>query len=328
MELMMKHLKYVVVLLMLSAWFSGSVYASEAKKFLWNKAYFYNFYSVSPLPGGDVWAVGSNGMVCRLNPETYEWYIQEPGLHGNLYSVIFVDAKHGWICGQEGQIAYTRDGGKSWNVQKSGSKEHLFSICFTDVEKGWLVGAYGTILHTTDGGKSWHVQGEKADKIYNRVYFHDSQYGWIVGEFGTILHTEDGGLNWKAQKSPLGEKNLFCVYFKDRQNGWIAGMDGSILESQDGGETWKDLKSPMVENLMGIQVIGERGWVVGLKGSYGILTDGTWKDVTRRVPTRAWLKDCVFVDEKNGWIAGSVGTLLHTIDGGKTWFPAYKSGKK
>jgi len=328
---MMKYLRHVFVLfaaLILSVGLGGSAVGGEARKFLWNKAYFYNFYSVCALVNGDVWASGSNGMVCRLNPETYEWNIQEPGLHGNLYSVSFVDDSHGWICGQDGQIAHTQDGGKSWQVQKSGTKEHLFSVCFKDTEKGWMVGAYGTILHTEDGGKTWAFQGEKVDKIYNRIYFQDTEYGWIVGEFGTILHTEDSGLNWTEQKSPIGEKNLFCVYFKDRSNGWIAGMDGSILDSQDGGKTWTDLKSPMVENLLGIQVIGETGWTVGLKGSYGVLTDGTWKDVTPRIPTRAWLKDCVFVDEKTGWLAGSVGTLLHTLDGGETWLPAWQPGKK
>ena len=156
----MKHLKYMVVVLLLNAWFSGSVYAADARKFLWNKAYFYNFYSVSPLASGDVWAVGSNGMVCRLNPETYEWNIQEPGLHGNLYSVSFVDDSHGWVCGQDGQIAYTQDGGKSWQVQKSGTKEYLFSVCFKDPEKGWMVGAYGTILYTEDGEKPGKGKGQ------------------------------------------------------------------------------------------------------------------------------------------------------------------------
>ncbi len=324
---MMKHLKYMVVVLMLTTWFGGSAGAAETRKFLWNKAYFYNFYSVSPLPSGDVWAVGSNAMACRLNPETYEWDIQEPGLHGNLYSVSFVDERNGWICGQDGQIVNTQDGGKTWQIQESGTKEHLFSVCFKDTQTGWIVGAYGTILHTQDGGKNWHVQGKKADKIYNRVYFHDLRHGGIVGEFGTILHTEDGGLNWTEQKSPLGEKNLFCVYFTDAQNGWIAGMDGSILNTRDSGNTWEEMKSHMVENLMGIQVIGSKGWTIGLKGTYGMLREGEWKDETHRVPTRAWLKDCVFVDEKTGWLAGSVGTLLHTLDGGETWLPAYKSGK-
>lgn len=35
--------------------------------------------------------------------------------------------------------------------------------------------------------------------------------------------------------------------------------------------------------------------------------------------TFAWLHDIYFINEKNGWIAGSGGTLLTTNDGGKTW---------
>lgn len=321
----MRHLRFMAVFWLLSVCIVNLVHADEVRKFLWNKAYFYNFYSVAPLPDGNVWAVGSNAMICRLDPKTYQWNVQENTLHGNLYSASFVDSQNGWICGQDGQIAHTTDGGKVWQAQTSGTKEHLFSISFKDQKTGWITGAFGTILHTSDGGLTWQVQGKKVDKIYNRLYFLDMQHGWIVGEFGTILHTADGGITWQEQKSPLGEKNLFCVYFKDLQNGWIAGMDGSILTTEDSGNTWTAVKSPIKENLMGIQVVGDKGWTIGLKGTYGMLDNGQWKDETQRVPTRAWLKDCVFVDQKIGWLAGSVGTLLHTYDGGKTWIPAYQA---
>lgn len=324
----MKHLKFMVAVSILSICFSGFADTVLARKFLWNKNYFYNFYSVCPLPSQDVWAVGSNGMICRLNPETHEWDIQESALHGNLYGVSFVDANKGWICGQNGQIAHTLDGGKTWQVQNSGTKAHLFSLTFKNSKKGWAVGDFGTILHTADGGLNWHAQHEKADKIYNKIYFSDGDHGWIVGEFGTILSTRDGGLNWVEQKNPLGEKTLFGVYFKDRLNGWIAGMDGSILTTLDGGKTWTPIQSPLTENLMGIQVVGNSGWVIGLKGAFGMMGKGGWNDATPNVPTRAWLSDCVFVDEKIGWLAGSVGTLLHTVDGGRTWLPANRPGPK
>ncbi len=35
--------------------------------------------------------------------------------------------------------------------------------------------------------------------------------------------------------------------------------------------------------------------------------------------TLSWLHSIYFVDENKGWIAGSQGTFLKTIDGGKTW---------
>ncbi len=321
-----KALKFIVLLLILSTCFSGFTYAVEVRQFLWHKAYFYNFYSVCPLKSGDVWAVGSNGMICHMK-DNYKWDIQESNLHGNLYSVSFVDAENGWVCGQNGQIINTTDGGKSWQVQKSGIKTHLFSIIFKNSRKGWAVGEFGTVLNTNDGGRNWHAQGKKVDKIYNNIYFYDTEYGWIVGEFGTILHTVDGGKNWIKQKNPLGEKTLFNVYFSDRENGWATGMDGTILNTKDGGKNWSAVKSSIKENLMCIQVIGNNGWIIGLKGTYGMLDKDVWSDQTHRVPTRAWLKDCVFINEKTGWIAGSVGTLLHTLDGGETWLPAAKSGK-
>lgn len=35
--------------------------------------------------------------------------------------------------------------------------------------------------------------------------------------------------------------------------------------------------------------------------------------------TLAWLKDIFFIDANKGWISGSDGTLLETVDGGKNW---------
>src|SRR6266480_1125502 len=35
--------------------------------------------------------------------------------------------------------------------------------------------------------------------------------------------------------------------------------------------------------------------------------------------TMAWLRGVYFLDQNRGWVAGSGGTLLETIDGGQTW---------
>lgn len=40
--------------------------------------------------------------------------------------------------------------------------------------------------------------------------------------------------------------------------------------------------------------------------------------------TLAWLRAIHFVNEKNGWIGGSGGTFLSTMDGGKTWRQSHK----
>src|SRR4030095_15486954 len=44
---------------------------------------------------------------------------------------------------------------------------------------------------------------------------------------------------------------------------------------------------------------------------------GAW--VRQRVTSLAWLHAVFFLDEKRGWAVGSKGTLLATLDGGKSW---------
>lgn len=44
---------------------------------------------------------------------------------------------------------------------------------------------------------------------------------------------------------------------------------------------------------------------------------GTW--MRQPVSSLAWLHGVYFLDEKRGWAVGSKGTLLATIDGGKSW---------
>jgi len=44
---------------------------------------------------------------------------------------------------------------------------------------------------------------------------------------------------------------------------------------------------------------------------------GTW--TKQQAGTMAWLHGVFFLDEKRGWVAGSKGTLMQTLDGGKTW---------
>jgi len=44
---------------------------------------------------------------------------------------------------------------------------------------------------------------------------------------------------------------------------------------------------------------------------------GTW--ARQRTSSMAWLHGLFFLDQKRGWVVGSKGTLLQTLDGGNTW---------
>jgi photosystem II stability/assembly factor-like uncharacterized protein len=312
----------IFVMFLPCAGFAGANKGEAVKPFDWKKAYFFNFYDVCPLPSGDVWVVGSKGMICAFDATSQKWSIQESDFSRNLYGVSFPVAEKGWVVGQNGTILNTENKGKTWVTQKSEITEHLFSVSFADERNGWVVGTYGTILHTSNGGRVWEKQGEQVDRIYNGVFFADARNGWIVGEFGVILHTGDGGVTWSQQENPAGEKTLFSVHFKDRSTGYASGMDGIILYTENGGALWTQIDSHMKENIFSVTVKGDGQWGVGLKGTFTRRVDGAWQEDTEKIPTRAWLKKCAFVDEKSGWIVGSVGTVLHTVDGGETWVSA------
>ena len=48
-----------------------------------------------------------------------------------------------------------------------------------------------------------------------------------------------------------------------------------------------------------------------------VAQSGAW--MRQRVGSLAWLHAVFFLDENRGWAVGSKGTLLATVDGGKSW---------
>lgn len=71
--------------------------------------------------------------------------------------------------------------------------------------------------------------------------------------------------------------------------------------------------------LIGVAMAGKRIVAVGLRGHI-VYSDDDGKSWTQaQVPVSADLVAVSFPDEKNGWVTGHGGVVLHTSDGGKTW---------
>jgi photosystem II stability/assembly factor-like uncharacterized protein len=80
------------------------------------------------------------------------------------------------------------------------------------------------------------------------------------------------------------------------------------------------LESPLEEHLYDIQIMGNKGWSVGIKGNYCISNDGgaTWAMSQDDIGSRSWLYCLSFVDKQNGFVCGGNGTIRYTRDG-KSW---------
>jgi len=213
-----------------------------------------------------------------------------------LYDVTFVGDNEAWVVGYPGLVMHTTDGAQTWNRECELGDYALFAVDFVGKDLGWAVGREGQIIHTVDGGKTWLPDKPVTEEALFDVDFADEKHGIAVGNFGVLLRTEDGGQTWIDQVlEPMANAQINAVSFVNAHLAFIAGeyplweaqLDenvqmvtlSNIFRSTDGGATWHTVHT-------GHQVV---------------------------------LNDVFFKDEREGWVVGVNGLLLHTTDGGETW---------
>ena len=119
-----------------------------------------------------------------------------------------------------------------------------------------------------------------------KTFFRAGAVIGIICSAGFILGCA-GGERKELQKSSkfsikmVTSENVHGIMAPDNANIWICGSYGTIYHGVDNGTAWK--------------------WEQQSSGVQVLLINGT------------------FVNTQKGWIAGLLGTILHTEDGGKTW---------
>jgi photosystem II stability/assembly factor-like uncharacterized protein len=98
-------------------------------------------------------------------------------------------------------------------------------------------------------------------------------------------------------------------------------MDSTIMRTTDGGNTWNVLPTKKGEPIYNIFVKGDRGWIVGNKGTYLLSRDAgtTWERQPETIKSKLLFANVSFSSPSKGWIVGAQGTILRTVDGGDTW---------
>lgn len=254
------------------------------------------------------WALGEKGTIFQLSPGgSWTAYRGAPDIWFN--TIFFADKSpatlrrdkttlHGWLAGSHGAILHTKDGGASWMQQISGTIDWLNAVYFVSKESGWVVGENGLILHTGDAGATWNMQNSGVTNWLTSVEFLDNRHGWAVGRGGIVLYTKDSGQSWHDVSHIIRYQDVYKdfhrIYFVDDMNGWLVGRTvyqglprGIVLFTNNGGFTWRSAQ--------------------------GV----NWSKNSDDVLPPLW--DVAFLDKFRGFVVGEEGTILHTLNGGRSW---------
>lgn len=241
--------------------------------------------------------------------------------------VQFFDPLNGVASGTG--VLRTTDGGATW-TRVPGATGGPF---FIDFDEGWSVSG-DSARHTVDGGVTYSTQGVPPGTWANDEHFVDAQHGWAVGAESNIIATTNGGATWVTQRGGVGSGianryPLNAVDFTDASRGLAVGNCGTILSTANGGGSWRQRLSGSCTLTSDIAATDANHlWAAQSDGEVLRTVDGGrhWQRVI--LPTAnlnaGYLGAVDFVDNLNGWVVSSAGTVgdqfvFHTTDGGRTW---------
>jgi photosystem II stability/assembly factor-like uncharacterized protein len=134
----------------------------------------------------------------------------------------------------------------------------------------------------------WRAVEVPTDAVFSGMWFTDSLNGWITGggwaiDGGLVGRTRDGGRTWTFQSGVMHgygtDFGIGEVFFRDTLHGCAVARGGIVLVTEDGGASWREARHASIR-------LGA-------------------------------LYDLHFLDERNGWAAGT--GVTRTEDGGETW---------
>ncbi|MFL6375126.1 MAG: WD40/YVTN/BNR-like repeat-containing protein, partial [Pyrinomonadaceae bacterium] len=140
--------------------------------------------------------------------------------------------------------------------------------------------------------------------------------------FSGSLFGQRSADGWQWQ-NPLPQGNpLYSIQFApDKVTGYAVGSDGTILRTENGGFDWMRQDARTTVSLSGVFVRDEdTAFAVGSRGTLVTTLNGKdWRPVP--IDTKDHLAAIVFAgkDRNVGWIVGTYGRILKTIDAGLTW---------
>lgn len=262
-----------------------------------------------------------------------------------------------------GIVLFTDDGGLTWKRQLPNALPGLNQVRFVDAKTGFLFGdgseqfPFG-VFKTTDSGRSWEPIPGPRTTSWLAGDFYDGNSGILAGAWSRLaIIRKDKAVDERVSGvlggawSQLAAADRSKASLADHAD-WLVGRDitalqilgkktlavgqgGLVLSSVSGGSAWglpeKLLPTDVLANLdfHALASVKDKVWIVGRPGSVVLhSSDGGANWSLNKTGQRLPLHGVFFFDEKHGWAVGDAGTILQSLDGGKSWTTLHQAGKR
>ncbi|CAM6105710.1 unnamed protein product [Calypogeia fissa] len=267
-----------------------------------------------------------------------------------LVDLAFVpdEPEHGFLLGTRQTLLETKDGGKFWIPRTIPTGEDDFNFRLNSIsfqgKEGWIVGKPAILLHTTNSGESWERVPLSARLPGNPVIIKATgeKSAEMVTDEGAIYVTSNNGYNWKAAVAETVSATLNRTLSSDISGAsYYNGTFNTVNRSTDGGYvavssrgnfflTWEP-GQPFWQphNRTSARRIQSMGWradgglwlLVRGGGLFFSKGTGITEDFEEaKITSRGFgILDIGYRTPDEAWAVGGSGTLLRSLDGGKSW---------
>ncbi len=221
-----------------------------------------------------------------------------------------------------------------WNTIYSDTNSY-YSIYFPSKNIGYAVGerlySGGIIIKTNDAGLTWSNPSDVSFRTLESVYFLDSINGFAVDLLGAIYKTTDGALTWtQIYTVDISlEFNFYSIYFINANKGFAVGIDESpfyfydwkalILSTNDGGSTWTKEEFPSGGIFTSVFFPDTNTGYIVGTGGVILKSIDCGTNWTILNTSLPPLNSAYFINDNLGYVVGNYGKIYKTIDGGSNW---------
>lgn len=224
-------------------------------------------------------------------------------------------------------------GGLNWTVQQR-LDEQYYDVEITN-DSTCLVTGYPTgLIRSTDRGITWDtLASENSSQAFGMLSFVNEQIGYSCppggGNTNLLSKTVDGGITWTVIPSQAFQFNsvLEALSFIAEDTGFRAGWyNGHLTQTTDGGDHWDFVgytDSLLDAQLFDVHIEADQPNAYYACGWHDMIiksTDGgaTWTRISSGLPTNEYFYGIFFISDTVGWVVGTHGTILKTVNGGGT----------